>query len=337
MSTEILLVVLNEWEKSDFLPQPLWERLEKLTPQLIHLTPDEVAERGWARVFSDLKPNILVTGWRTPPLPTEVGLAKESGLIYLCHLPGSVRSLVPRLWIENGLIVSNWGRAISHVVAECGLMMIIAGLRRAGYWNNAMHQNGAWKDQALDTQSLFGRRVGIHGFGAISRCLVKLMEPFGVEISTYSPSVSDQGLAEYGVRRCSCLEELFAENHVIVELASLTPETEGIVNERLLRMIPEGGLFVNIGRGAVVNEEALVRVCTDRKIHAALDVYCTEPLPADSPLRRMENVFLLPHLGGPTVDQRQTAGAYGLANIERFLRGEPPESVVTLDVYDRAT
>lgn len=337
MSTGNFLVVLNEWEQEDFLPKPLWDRLESMAPELHYITPDEVAQKGWAQVFGQYKPTILVTGWRTPPLPAEVGLAQESGLSYLCHLPGSVRKLVPRLWIENGLIVSNWGRSISHVVAECGLMLIIAGLRRAGYWNDAMHRNGAWKNDELDTQSLFGRKVGIHGFGAISRCLVKLMEPFGVEISTYSPSVSDDGLAEYGVQRAQCLEEIFSENHVVVELAALTPETEGMVNERLLRMIPDGGLFVNIGRGAVVDEDALIRVCAEGRIHAALDVYTVEPLPAESPLRRLENVLLLPHLGGPTVDQRQTAGAYGVANIERYLRGDPLESIVTLDIYDRAT
>ncbi len=216
-------------------------------------------------------------------------------------------------------------------------MLIIAGLRRAGYWNNAMHHDGLWKTDALDTQSLFGRKIGIHGFGAISRCLVNLLEPFGVEITTYSPSVPDEGLAEYGVGRCDSLEELFSENHIIVELASYTPENEGIVNERLLRMIPDGGLFVNIGRGAVVDEDALIRVLADGHIHAALDVYTTEPLPLDSPLRQLENALLLPHLGGPTVDQRQTAGAYGLANIERYLRGEDLESIVTLEIYDRAT
>ncbi len=334
---ENVLVILNDWEKADFLPTPHWNRLLQLAPNLIHMTPDEVNAVGWATVFSTHKPNILITGWRTPPLPDEVGLARESGLKYLCHLPGSVRKLVPRAWIEEGLIVSNWGRSISHVVAECGLMLIISGLRRAGYWNNTMHHGDSWKDDSLDTQSLFDRKVGIHGFGAISRCLVKLLEPFGVEISTYSPNVPDEGLEEFGVKRSNSLDELFAENHVVVELAALTPENEGVIDERLLRLIPDGGLFVNIGRGAVVDEDALARVCQEGRLHAALDVYTVEPLPADSPLRRLDNVLLLPHLGGPTVDQRQTAGAYGLANIERFLHGENLESVVTLDIYDRAT
>ncbi|MBC2595448.1 hydroxyacid dehydrogenase [Ruficoccus amylovorans] len=337
MSTRNLLVVLSESEKQDFLPLPLWERLCGLAPDLTWMTPQEVEERGWESVFSSIKPKILVTGWRTPPLPDDGIFARESGLEYLCHLPGSVRKLIPEVWIANGLVVSNWGNSISHVVAECGLMLITSGLRRAGYWNNAMHHSDAWKGPDLDTCSLFGRRVGIHGLGAIARSLVRLLEPFGLEISVYSPSVPQEVLDEYRVKRCDSLEELFSKNNVIVELAPLTPKNTGIVTEELLRMIPDDGLFVNIGRGAVVDEDALARVCAEGRLHAALDVYTIEPLPADSPLRQLDNVTLLPHLGGPTVDQRQTAGAYGLDNIERYLRGEEPESVVTLSTYARAT
>lgn len=337
MSTGKLLVVLSDSEKRDFLPEPHWNHLERMAPGFVWLKPDEVLTKGWATVLGQVKPRILVTGWRTPPLPDEAGLAQESGLEYLCHLPGSVRKLVPRVWIEAGLSVSNWGSSISHVVAECGLMLIISGLRRAGYWNNAMHRGAAWKGDDLDTRSLFGRRVGIHGLGAIGRCLVRLLEPFGVEVSTFSPSIPQSILDEYRVSRVDSLEALFAGNDVIVELAPLTPQTQGMVTEELLRMIPEGGLFVNLGRGATVDEEALCRVCAEGRLHAALDVYTVEPLPADSLLRRLDNVLLLPHLGGPTVDQRQTAGAYGLANIERYIRGEQPESLVTIDIYDRAS
>ncbi len=337
MSTRKILVVLSESEKSDFLPEPMWNELKRLVPDLVWLRPEDIVEQSWANVLGQIKPTIMVSGWKTPPLPDEAGLARESGLEYLCHLPGSVRTLVPRVWIEAGLTVSNWGSSISHIVAECGLMLIISGLRRAGYWNLAMHNGPAWKGADLDTQSIFGRRIGIHGFGAIGRCLVRLLEPFSVKISTYSPSIPESILEEFSVRRSSSLEELFSSNDVIVELAPLTPETTGIVTEELLRMIPDNGLFVNLGRGATVDEAALERVCAEGKLHAALDVYTIEPLPADSRLRSLKNVLLLPHLGGPTVDQRQTAGAYGLANIERYIRGEQPESLVTIEIYDRAS
>jgi phosphoglycerate dehydrogenase-like enzyme len=105
----------------------------------------------------------------------------------------------------------------------------------------------------------------------------------------------------------------------------------------LLRLIPEGGVFVNVGRGLVVDEAAMARVAAEGRLQVALDVYEQEPLPAESRLRGMPNVTLLPHLGGPTRDRRRDSGALALKNLRAFLRGEALESLVTLEVYDRAT
>ena len=124
---------------------------------------------------------------------------------------------------------------------------------------------------------------------------------------------------------------------MIIELAAYTPENRHLVSESILRMIPEGGTFVNVGRGAVVDEEALLRIAREGRLQVALDVYGKEPLPADSGFRGLPNVTLLPHLGGPTIDRRQDAGALGVANLERYLNGEPLEAVVSLPVYDRST
>jgi phosphoglycerate dehydrogenase-like enzyme len=124
---------------------------------------------------------------------------------------------------------------------------------------------------------------------------------------------------------------------VIVELAAATPDNHHIVTERHLRMIPEGGVFVNVGRGCVVDEVALARVAREGKLQIALDVYEQEPLPKDSLLRGLPNVTLLPHLGGPTRDRRQDSGALALKNLRAFLCGEPQEAVIDLDIYDRST
>lgn len=336
MSTKNLLLVLTPNEKEDFLPPPLWTELQSLGVQVVWRQPDEVRQMGWEACFEEDAPEVIITGWQTPPLPSN--LPQEAiRPRYLCHLTGSVRNLVPRSWIEAGLRVTNWGSSVSHIVAECGLLMILSGLRRAGFWNLRMHQGAAWKGPDLDTCSLFGRRVGIHGFGAIARELVKLLMPFQLPISVYSPSIPNALLEEFNVRRSSSLEELFSQNEVVVELAPLTPETEGMVTEALLRRIPEGGVFVNLGRGAVVDEAALARRCAEGKLYACLDVYTVEPLPEDSPLRNLDNVLLLPHLGGPTVDQRKTAGRFALDNLNRYLSGVDIVSTVNLEIYDRAT
>jgi phosphoglycerate dehydrogenase-like enzyme len=110
-----------------------------------------------------------------------------------------------------------------------------------------------------------------------------------------------------------------------------------MVTERLLRLIRPGGVFVNVGRGAVVDEEALLRVAREGQIQIALDVYGTEPLPATSGLRGLPNVILLPHLAGPTTDRRRDAGAFGLRNLRAYAADEEIESVITPEIFDHST
>jgi phosphoglycerate dehydrogenase-like enzyme len=200
-----------------------------------------------------------------------------------------------------------------------------------------MHLEGAWKTPETETASLFGRRVGIHGFGNVAREFIRLIAPFGTHVTVCAPDVDEATQAALGVARTQSLESLFAENDIIVELAPLIPETVGCVTERHLRLIRPGGVFVNVARGAVVDEAALARVAAEGRIQIGVDVFTEEPLPASSPLRGLRNVSLTPHLAGPTTDRRCDAGAFALANLRAFAAGRPLEAVVTPEVYDRST
>jgi phosphoglycerate dehydrogenase-like enzyme len=333
-----IAVVLAGWERTDFLPPDLESELSSISSDLHFLDPETLdGEDAWVNWLEKTAPEILVSAWMTPRLPDDLP-ERIPSLKYVCHLVGSVKGLVPDSLIEDGLLVTNWGRSVSRTIAESALMMAIAALRRVSHWAHQMHHENGWKERtAMLTGSLFERKVGLHGFGAISQELTRLLQPFDVEITTYSPSVPDNLLEEFGVRRADSLEELFSKNDVIIELAALTPKNTGIVTEALLRSIPAGGAFVNVGRGAVVDEAALVRVARDGHIQVALDVYTQEPLPEESPLRGMTNVLLLPHLGGPTTDRRRDATSLGIANIRRYLKGEDLESRISLSVYKRIT
>lgn len=281
---------------------------------------------------------ILLSGWSTPALPADLPVGGEGQLRYVCHLTGSVKKQIPRVLIERGLRVTNWGTSASRTVAECGLLLILSALRRSSHWAIAMHRDGLWKDRYhVVTESLFERSVGIHGFGAVARELALLLQPFGCRITTHSPGVDDHSLARYGVTMAASPEELFSSNNIIVEAAALTTQTYRMVDEKLLRCIKPGGVFVNIGRGAVVDEVALARVAAEKQIQVALDVYDVEPLPVDSPLRGLPNVTLLPHIAGPTKDRRRDCGRAALNNLSRFLKNEPLESEVTLEMYDSIT
>jgi phosphoglycerate dehydrogenase-like enzyme len=200
-----------------------------------------------------------------------------------------------------------------------------------------MHREGGWKNGSAETASLFGRRVGLHGFGLVARELIKLLAPFGCAVSAFAPDVDAAIEARYGIRRAASLEDLFSQNDIIVELAPLIPATTGSVTEKHLRLIPPGGVFVNVGRGAVVDEPGLVRVAHEGLINMGLDVFTLEPLPIDSGLRGLANVTLTPHLAGPTTDRRRDAGTFALENVRAYAEDRPLQAVITPAVYDTTT
>jgi phosphoglycerate dehydrogenase-like enzyme len=311
--------------------------LENLLPGYHRVRLPLTGTDDWERLWRGSPSDILISGWQTPSLNSTLQPVDLKQLRYVCHMAGSVRKLVPRELIDQGLLVTNWGGSISATVAECTLMLILMALRRASHWAVAMHRDGAWKVGNTYTQSLLGRRVGIHGFGSISQCLVPMLRPFTSQIQAFSPNMPETVFYNLGVKRLTSLEELFAESDVVVELAAATPENHHVVTENHLRMIPKGGVFVNIGRGCVVDQDGLLRVAREGQLQIALDVFEQEPLPAGSPLRGLPNVTLLPHLGGPTRERRRDAGALALKNLRAFLRGDLLDAVVTLEVYDRSS
>ncbi len=331
------LIVLTEPEIDTFLVDGRCEVLKQLVDPCQVLNGDGLTADEWRGVLSDYNPEILVAGWKTPALPLDVLSDVAPSLGYVCYLPGSVRKLVSREMIEAGLLVSNWGASISRTVAECALLLALGCLRRAGYWSEYMHNRQGWKDASTQTQSLFDRRVGIHGFGGVAQALVPLLRPFGCTISVYSEGVPAEIYERNGVRSTSSLEALFRENEVLFEVEALTPERRGIIDEAMLRRIPRGGTFVNIARGDLVEEVGLLKVAREGHIQVGLDVYQQEPLPADHGFRGCHNIMMLPHLGGATTDRRRDAADHSLENLKRYKRGESILSPVTVEVYDRST
>ena len=164
-----------------------------------------------------------------------------------------------------------------------------------------------------------------------------LLKPWNCPVTALAPDLTAELAHAYGVERAASLEALFAENEIIVELAPLIPLTTGVVSERILRLIRPGGVFVNVGRGAVVDEAGLLRVAREGRISIGLDVYTMEPLPADSGFRALPNVSLTPHTAGPTIDRYPDAGAFAVKNLRSFAEGRPLEAVVTPEIYDQSS
>lgn len=330
-----LLAVLTPTETREFLPEPLLTQLRDLASEFRLLDPTGLTADAFAGELAAFDPEILVACWKTPPLPAVL----PPRLRYVSYIVGSLKRLLTRQHFDTGLLVTNWGDSISRTVAEAALFHILACLRQASHWAVAMHQPGlaAWKNYPTDARSLFCRRVGIHGFGPVARELVALLRPWSCPIAVHAPDLTPALAATHGVTPASTLETLFAVNEIVVELAPLIPATTGIVTEKILRLIRPGGVFVNVGRGAVVDEAALLRIAREGKISLGLDVYTVEPLPADSGFRALPSVSLTPHTAGPTIDRYPDAGAFALKNLRAYAEARPLEAVITPEIFDRSS
>lgn len=286
-----------------------------------------------------LNPHVLLSAWSTPPLsPAWLG-APRCALRYVCHLTGSVRKLVPRAFLERGGLVSNWGDVPAGDVAEHALLLALATLRNLPAWpvaNTRLHET-VRRIESLRPRSLFGRRIGLHGFGRVARALLPLVRPFGGEIAAFSAGVPEAAMRAAGVRPCGSLPELFARSEMLFECEGLTPATAGIVDENILAALPDGAAFVNIARGEIVDETALLREVVAGRLRVALDVVSGVAVAERRARFQAAGAVLSPHIAGPTLDRYAHCGELARANLARFLRGEPVQAAVTLEDYDRAT
>lgn len=337
MANKRILIALDEMESGSFLPGNLVERFESLADEVKYFDTEKGSREDFYEALADFRPDAVVACWSAPRLPDNLSELTGGRTKYLCALGGTVRGLVSEKLIREGLLVSNWGCSISRVVAECGLMMMIAGLRRVNQWALCLHRDKGWKRRGQQTDSLFEKRVGIHGFGAVARSLVSMLRGFDVPIKVYAPGVPLSLLQEFEVEPLEDFQELFRSSDVVVELEALTEERREMVKEEHFRLLGEGGLFVNIGRGQLVDQAGMERVALEGKVQFALDVYDKEPLDENSPLRGLPNVLLLPHIAGPTMDRRRDAGEQAFENARRYFTDGGLISPVTLEVYERST
>jgi len=186
-----------------------------------------------------------------------------------------------------------------------------------------------WKPFVSTT--LEGRSLGIVGYGAIGRAAAERVRPFGVKIGALRrrPELSqDDPLIDrsYGPAQ---LRELMSASDYVLVATPLTAETRGLIGEAEIRALKRGAVLINIGRGPVVDETALIRALESGAIRgAALDVFDTEPLPPEHPFWGMRQVFLSPHTADRVEGFLDPAFDCFLDNLARFARGTPLMNVV---------
>ncbi len=192
-----------------------------------------------------------------------------------------------------------------------------------------MQQKREWK--RLTPSVLRSRTVGIVGLGSIGREVARLSRAFGMRVVATRRSVRKARRSGYAdlLLPSGQLKQLLSESDYVVIATPLTPETTGLIGEAELRAMKPTACLINIARGGIVDEEALIRALKEKWIAGAgLDVTAREPLPADSPLWELDNVILSPHISGGIEDYAMQATELFCDNLRRYLAGRKLRNVI---------
>jgi len=179
----------------------------------------------------------------------------------------------------------------------------------------------------LRARQVRGKTIGFLGLGKIGRETARLLAPWGAVLQYNARRDAD--LAGLPAMPRVDLDTLLKTSDVVVVLASLNNETRGLLNAEKLRLMKRTAILVNVARGAIVDEAALIDVLRNKSIAgAAIDCFQTEPLPHESPLRALPNVILTPHMIGHTYEAHHSLEVATRENLDRILAGQVPRFVV---------
>ncbi|SFM03299.1 D-glycerate dehydrogenase [Variovorax sp. OV329] len=243
--------------------------------------------------------------------------ALDSRGILLCHTPGVLTETVA-------------DTVFAILMATSRRVVELASLVREGRWGKNIGPD-------LFGRDVHGKTVGILGFGRIGQAVARRAAlGFGMPVlyNTRRPvDLAEQAPQLVGHAQYASLADLLAKSDIVVAMLPLSDSTRGMLDESAFAQMKKGAIFINGGRGATVKEDALLAALDSGHLHAAgLDVFATEPLPLDSPLRTHPRVTALPHIGSATHETRHGMAVLATSNLLQALAGERPAAT-----YDTGT
>ncbi len=236
---------------------------------------------------------------------------------------------------EAGVLVANVPGVNARTVAEHVLFGAMAVLRRFRIIDRDLRQHGwlAGREHSVHTSELAGKTIGIIGMGNIGRNVAAIgKDGFGL---TVVANTRDARSLPAGIQ-FRTLDDLVSESDVIAICCPLTPETRGMIDARRIALMKPGAVIVNVARGPIIDDDALIAALRDQKIGgAALDVFATQPLPPDHPYFGFDNVVITPHMAGITEESMMRMGTGAAAETLRVLAGELPINLRNPEVVER--
>jgi phosphoglycerate dehydrogenase-like enzyme len=291
--------------------------------------PEEISDEEWRKV------EVLYTS-RILPSPQQ---APNLRWIQF-HFAGIDHAVNAPILEKEDLVATTLSGASATQMAEYVVMMLLALGHRLPELMNSQ-KNAEWpKDrwERFSPQELRESKVGIVGYGSIGRQVARLLTPFGVQVlaskrdamhpedNGYTPEGQGDPQGDF-VRRLyppQALKSMIKACDFVVVTIPLTEETRGMINAEIFSAFKPTAFLIDVSRGGVVDHEALMAALKEKKLAgAALDVFPEEPLPAESPLWKMPNVLITPHIAGNTIYYDERAVELFAENLDRYLSGLP--------------
>ncbi len=300
------------------------EMMAKTKDADIIITSYDDITRGVIENAPNLK---LIVCTRATPVNVDMAAAKERG-IPVVYAPGRNSDTTAEMTIGLMLSIAR-NIPFAHQALKEGKYLgtpnknreTKAGLKTDMIWDIDMDS----PYMVFKGTQLKGKTLGIVGYGSIGRRVGRIARAIGMELLIFDPYVSEVDVEDFGVRKALTLKQLMQEADFITCHMKVNAETTGLISREMISYMKPTAYFINAGRGAVLDEQAMIEALREHRIAgAAFDVYAREPLAADHPYRtELDNVVITPHIAGATNEVLGIHTKMIVGEVRRFLNGEP--------------
>ncbi|RMH69772.1 MAG: hydroxyacid dehydrogenase [Actinomyces sp.] len=310
-----------------------WRALEEFADVVHHEGGEPADAAALRRVLAGA--DACITSWGVARLDADV-LDAAPRLVAMAHMGSSVKRFVSERFWERGIHLTSAGVVLARDVAETTLGLMLVGRKRIFPLSRHLREGG-WRDSPVwdrwGARELGRSVVGIVGASNVGRHVIELLGPFEVRILVADPYLDEAEARALGVEKVE-LEELLRRSDTVSLHCPSLPSTHHLIDAERLALMPDGAVLINTARGDLVDEAALVAELETGRLFAFLDVMDPEPPAPDSPLRRLDNAVLTPHIAG-CIENCHRMGELAVEELRRFFAGEDPVYAVTADMLDR--
>jgi len=240
---------------------------------------------------------------------------------------------------KRGIPVGHTPNVLTETTADMGMGLLIAAARRI-VEGQTFARDGRWKAHAhldLPGVDVNNKTLGIVGLGHIGTHVAKRARAFNMRVLYYSRTRKPEAESLFNLEYRPTLHAMLAESDFVMIAVPLTAQTRNLFGREEFAAMKPTAILVNIGRGAIVNDEALYEALkTGRILRAAIDVTSVEPLPLDSPLFTLDNILIMPHIGSAVVETRRKMWSMAVDQFLIGLRGERIPNCINRQIYDRS-